>query len=126
LWTTFFHKVHPLVRISFTSVLRKLEYDAVFGGVRENVKDADVAFLFSIYLVSAVSLSEQECQGRLGRPRADVVGQLHALCEEAITRTGLLSINEIIVLKALMLYLVSTRPADLQSPSLTSFSDGRT
>lgn len=98
--------MNPLVRISFDWALKDLEAACLDGERQQKFTNAEHGFVFSIYLVSVVSLSEEDCSKELHQPRTLLRDNFHMLCEEALSRTNLFRVTDIVVLKALTIYMV--------------------
>lgn len=106
LWNIFDQRVHPLVRISFSWALKSLRSASIEIEDQKQLTDAEHAFVFSLYLLSVISLSDEDCLREMHQPRPVLLSDFQMLCEEALTRTNLLCITDITVLKALTLYMV--------------------
>ena len=104
LWNAFWQRIKPVTAISFSWALKRMYERSIDPD--EHLSDAEHAFLFSIYLTSVNSLSEEECREELQRPKPSLVSEYQMLCEEALARTNLLCITDITVLKTLAFYLV--------------------
>lgn len=117
LWRTFAHRVQPLVRISFDWNLKRLSDRFVaahltlqiFGTSQptDTLSESELALVYSIYLVSVVSLSEEECSMLLHQSKSFVLFQLQLLCEDALYKTNIFCITDIKVLQALAHYMIS-------------------
>ncbi len=104
LWSAFYHRVHPLVTISFRWASKEIESAATSN--QRSLTDAEYAFVFAVYLISVISLSDEECQNKLHQARSVLLTEYQLLCEEAVARTNLFCITDIMVLKALVYYVV--------------------
>lgn len=114
LWDAFSQRVNPLVRIIFSWSLSYWRSASTDQHLQKQLDDSEHALLFSLYLVSTTSLSEEECEEELHQPKATLMSKYQVLCEEALARTNILCITDITVLKALTIYMVSlpsTKPA---------------
>ncbi|KAL9109897.1 MAG: hypothetical protein Q9227_005420 [Pyrenula ochraceoflavens] len=107
LWNVFNQRVNPVVRISFSWALKPLHSISMHPEHQKQLTDAEHAFIFSMYLSSAVSLSDEECQRELHQPRSYIISELQILCEEALSRTNLFCMTDITVLKALTIYMAA-------------------
>ena len=105
LWSIFDQNVDFLIKISFESELKQLRAEAVTPN--PTFSDQEYAFVFALYLITVVSLSEEECQRQLDRPRSELISRYQFLCEQALARSDFLSASNIIILRALALYIVS-------------------
>lgn len=106
LWNVFGERVEPMVRIMFTWSLKQLRSASIDPQLRSQFTDAEHGFMFSLYLISVVSLSDEECNKTLHQPKSFLLSQFQLLCEEALTRTKLFCITNITVLRALTMYMV--------------------
>lgn len=61
----------------------------------------------SICYVAASSLSEQQCQTMLQQDKSRVTEELCRACETALSNANLISTDDVTVLQAFVLYLVS-------------------
>lgn len=113
LWTIFKQRVNPLIRISFNWDLDRLESATVLAACPTRADDAQDALLSSIYLASIVSVSDAECETKLHRSKSSLLSEFQTLCEEALARTNILCMKNIVSLKAMAIYLVSISLSDL-------------
>ena len=65
LWETFNQRVRPVIRISFGWDLKRLQSTCINPQPPKQLNDAEQAFVFSLYLISVVSLSDDECRKKL-------------------------------------------------------------
>lgn len=118
LWKTFAHRVQPLVRVSFDWNLKRLSDRFIatqlgskgqYGssGGTAVFSDGEYALLYSIYLITVVSFSEEECVISLHQPKPFLVSQFQLLCEDALYKTNIFCITDIKVLQALAHYMIS-------------------
>lgn len=106
LWIVFYQRVNPLIRITFSWELQRLQRASVDSEQQNQLSHAECTLLCSLYLLSAISLSEEECTKRLCRSKSQLISEFDSLFNEALSCIGLLCINDIIVLKALTMYIV--------------------
>ena len=85
-----------------------MEALAVQCGPQPTPTGPEYVFLFAVYLISVFSLSDEECRSGLHRAKSDLLAEFQMLCEEATVRNNLLCISDIVLLKALTLYVVIT------------------
>ncbi|KAI0197368.1 fungal-specific transcription factor domain-containing protein [Xylaria flabelliformis] len=105
LWQTFLEKVNPLTKvIHVPSVQPKLvEATTNPGSIPKNVE----ALLFSIYVMAVTAMDERECQQQLGCSKQEAYQRFSTGCRIALTRIGILSTYDLVVLQALVLYFFS-------------------
>ena len=65
LWETFNQRVRPVIRISFDQDLKRLQSTCIKAQPPKQLNDAEQSFVFSLYLISVVSLSDDECRKKL-------------------------------------------------------------
>jgi hypothetical protein len=104
LWAAFYQRVNPLLAISF----RRASKNPEAASFQRPLTDAECAFLFAGFLISVVSFSDGECESELHQSRSVLLVEYQTLCEEAVARTNLFCITDILVLKALTIYMVKT------------------
>lgn len=107
LWDVFEKRVHPVLRISHAWELKKFQSISNDLEDRKQMTGPQHAFMFSVYHISVLSLSDDECRKGLLRPRSDLLAAFQTLCEEALSRTNLFCITDITVLKTLTIYVVT-------------------
>ncbi|KAI2465686.1 fungal-specific transcription factor domain-containing protein [Annulohypoxylon bovei var. microspora] len=105
LWQIFLERVNPLTKIIHVPTVQPMLVEAATS--RENVPKNVEALLFSIYLMAAVALTDDECAERFGFTKADAYNRFSKGCRSALMRIGILKNYDIIVLQALVLYLFS-------------------
>ena len=69
LWETFNERVKPVIRISFGWDLQRLQSTCMVPQPPKQLSAAEQAFVFSLYLISVVSLSDDECRKKLFQVR---------------------------------------------------------
>lgn len=105
LWRFFSQRVNPVLRISFDKELACLNPEN-----RKQLTDVEHTLTYSIYLLTVLSLSDEECRRELQQPRSLMVSHFQTLCEESLSHTNPFCVTNITVLKALAIYLVSLNP----------------
>ena len=96
----------PVTTISFGWALNQFRSISMDIEDRKRLSNAEHAFLFSLYLAGVISLSDEECKRDVQQSRLNLLTEYQTLCEEALSRTNLLCMTDITVLKALALYMV--------------------
>lgn len=109
MWSIFYQRVEPVVRITYRWRLRELQAKTMDPEAVKCLSGPEHAFAFSIYLVSIVSLFQDECDMLLHESRSFLLLQYHAICEEALLRTNIFSITDIRVIQALIFYMVGNK-----------------
>lgn len=108
LWDLFEQNVYPLVRIDFSWSLERLRTRSVDANSRNELTIAEQALVFSIYLISVASMSKEDRLQDSNESNSDLFNRIQLSCEEALLRNNILCIIDIVVLKALLLYMVSS------------------
>ena len=108
LWTTFRQRVHPLFKLLFNWELDQLESATITPGRSMQLDDAQDALVSAVYLASVVSLSGAECETKLQQSKVTLLSELQNICEGALAKTNILRMKNIVSLKALALYIVSS------------------
>ncbi|KAM0517104.1 hypothetical protein ACHAPE_005216 [Trichoderma viride] len=67
------------------------------------------ALIFSIYFSAVGSLSEDECWEMFGSPKSDLIDSYKFATEQALARAKFLETDELIVLQAFVIFLMSLR-----------------
>ncbi|KAH9999161.1 fungal-specific transcription factor domain-containing protein [Xylariaceae sp. FL0662B] len=105
LWQTFLERVNPICKIIHVPTLQPLLAEAATN--RATVPKNVEALLFSIYLMAAVALTDEECIERLGYTKAEAYNRFSKGCRTALIRIGVLRTYDLVVLQAVVLYLFS-------------------
>ncbi|KAI1336205.1 fungal-specific transcription factor domain-containing protein [Xylariaceae sp. FL0016] len=105
LWQTFLERVNPLTKIVHVPTVQPLLVEAATSraDIHKNVE----ALLFSIYLMGAVALRDDECIDLLGYNKEEAYARFSKGCRTALMRIGILKSYDLVVLQALVLYLFS-------------------
>lgn len=109
LWSVFTQRVDPIVRVTFTWKMRDIQLRSTDPENVKHLSASEHAFVLAIYFISIASLSDEECHNILQESRASLLHQYHALCEEALLRSNLFCITDLIVIKALIFYMVCAK-----------------
>ena len=107
LWETFFQNVHPMLKVFFAWEVHKLRSASVTPAVDKAISYQEHALIFAIYLITAVSLSEDECKSLLGRAKIELTAEFQWLCDHALAACNFMSASDIVTLQTLTVYLVS-------------------
>lgn len=105
LWQVYLDNVNPLLKVTHTPTLQPRIIDAASD--IGSVNPAFDALLFSIYAVSVMSLSEDECQASFHIPRDVLLSRYQVACKQALLKCAPWRSNDRDCLTALYLYLVS-------------------
>ena len=107
LWQTFVENVNPLVTMVHVPSLEPALKKAVANLGR--VPRGFEALMFAIYSTAVLSLTDDECNERLGEPRAMMLPRYVAVTKTALSRARFMSSTSIVVLQALVLHIHSIR-----------------
>ncbi|KAL8968213.1 MAG: hypothetical protein Q9183_002569 [Haloplaca sp. 2 TL-2023] len=107
LWNVFSQGIHPVLRISFSSDYKRSFFASTQPGRYEPLTEAEHIFKFTLYLITVLSLSDEECVQKLHHPKSSMVSQFQTIVEEALSHTNIFCVNNVTILKALTVYLMS-------------------
>jgi hypothetical protein len=107
LWETFLQRVHPTWKVIFNQELLQIRNTATGYNGYAVLSFPDHAFLFAMYLISVVALSDEECLELLSQPKQAMLIEFRLLCEQALAGSDLLGSSELRTIQAAMLYIVS-------------------
>ncbi|CAI7647343.1 unnamed protein product [Penicillium viridicatum] len=117
LWQIYLDNVNPLLKVTHTPTLQTRIIDAASDIA--NINPTLEALMFSIYCVSILSLTEDQCGTLFGSPKKDLLIPYQSACQQALRGCSILGSSDRESLTALYLYLVSIRP-DTDPASLSS------
>ncbi|THW89161.1 hypothetical protein D6D15_05457 [Aureobasidium pullulans] len=107
LWDRFERNANPLIKIDFDWALKGLRATSTDIEGRTSLKDPEHTFLFCLYLMSIVSIPEEECTKILHQPKHVLLSHYQAVCEQALSRSNIFCIADVIIIRALILYMAS-------------------
>lgn len=105
LWQLYIENVNPLLKVTHTPTLQTRIIDAASNVA--SIKPTLAALMLSIYCVSILSLSEDECRTMFGSPKETLLSRYQFGCQQALLNCGFLRSSDRDCLTALHLYLVS-------------------
>ncbi|KAI5461256.1 hypothetical protein BGZ63DRAFT_355926 [Mariannaea sp. PMI_226] len=108
LWQVYLENVNPLLKVTHRPTLQARIVNAVSD--LANIEPVLEALMFSIYCVSVLSLTEEECDSLFGSPKKDILASYQSGCQQALFNCKALQSNDQDSLTAFYLYLVSIRP----------------
>ncbi|KAL2698681.1 hypothetical protein AAEP93_010069 [Penicillium crustosum] len=117
LWQIYLDNVNPLLKVTHTPTLQTRIIDAASDIA--NINPTLEALMFSIYCVSILSLTEDQCSALFKSPKKDLLTAYQSACQQALRGCSILRSSDRESLTALYLYLVSIRP-DTDPASLSS------
>jgi hypothetical protein len=118
----FLHQVDPVVKILHQPSLRKFLAEGNKYLNYEHGHVATEALRYAVYYAAVISLTEDQCMSLFGAHRTPIVARYRLACESALARASITTTDDLTVLQAFVLYLVSLlyQPNDL---SLETFKD---
>lgn len=105
LWQIYLENVNPLLKVTHTPTLQARIIEAVSD--MANIGPTLEALIFSIYCISVLSLTEDECCNLFGSPKKDLLASYQFACQQALLKCRTWRFTDIDGLTALYLYLVS-------------------
>lgn len=104
LWQIYLDNVNPLLKITHTPSLQGRIIEAA-GDVTSIISNLE-ALMFSIYCMSILSLSEDDCQATFDSPSEDLLTRYQFGCQQALLNSAFLRSSDRDCLTALFMYLV--------------------
>ncbi|EME44920.1 hypothetical protein DOTSEDRAFT_87414 [Dothistroma septosporum NZE10] len=107
LWKTHVENVEPLCKVLHISSISTMVTTVSQQPV--TASKSDECLLFAIYHFAIVSMTNEECQRRIGHSRAVLKQDYHYATRQALVNASWLKTTEMAVLQALVLFLLSCR-----------------
>lgn len=104
LWQIYLNNVDPLLKVTHTSSLQGRLIEA--AGDVTGISPALEAIMFSLYSVSVMSLTADECQATFGSSKEDLLARYQSGCQQALLNCGYLKTGDRECLTAFYLFLV--------------------
>ncbi|KAI3572368.1 fungal-specific transcription factor domain-containing protein [Fusarium oxysporum f. sp. albedinis] len=105
LWQIYLERVNPLTKIIHVPTLQPYVTEATTNP--DNIPQNYQCLLCAVSLMATVSLDEPECRELLGMPRGNLLQELVARTRHALLQFDLFSNDDMAVLQALVLFLIS-------------------
>lgn len=106
LWQAYIQNIDPIMKIFHVPTVQH----TVLGQLsRPALAANEEALMSAIYLISAVSLDDDECRSSLQECRDELVRRFRRETEDALSAAGFVTTSDITVLQAFVLYLVALR-----------------
>ncbi|KAL7629529.1 hypothetical protein AAE478_001050 [Parahypoxylon ruwenzoriense] len=105
LWQVYLDNVNPLVKVVHAPSLQVSIIKAMSN--LENISPTLEALMFSIYCMSLVSLTVEDCHAMFGLPKEDILTRYQCGCQQALLNCGFLRNNDRDCLTAFYLYIIS-------------------
>ena len=109
-WKIYLENVDPLIRILHRGMTDKLMKATTEN--LENVSKGTEALMFAIFFSVVTSLSPEDCQAILSIDKDIGLRRFRFACEQALAKAGFLDTQEMTVLQAFALFLVTVRRHD--------------
>lgn len=107
LWQLYLDNVNPVLKVTHTPTLQPRIIDAAGNVTR--IEPSLRALMFSIYCISIVSLTDEQCLSQFGSDRSDLLAGYQLATQQALIDCKFLSTENRDCLTALVLYLMSVR-----------------
>ncbi|CAK7198156.1 hypothetical protein SEUCBS139899_000814 [Sporothrix eucalyptigena] len=107
LWQTYLLSVNPLSKVIWAPQVQELVIQATSG--YDSLSSANVALLFSIYAAAVSSLSDDECQAKLGEPKQPLLAKYLACAQQALAAAGFLRSTSLVLLQSFAIFLLAAR-----------------
>lgn len=115
LWDKFERNANPLIKIDLDWSLRQVRSTSTTHEGRTQLKDEEHSFVFCVYLMSVVSLPEEECARILRQSKQALLFHYQAICEQALSRSNIFCITNTTLIRAILLYIVISAQFSFQS-----------
>ena len=104
LWQLYLENVNPLLKVTHSPSLQGRIIEAASNVL--NIKPTLEALMFSIYCMSILSLTVDDCRAIFGSSKVDLLTRYQFGCQQALLNCGFLRCGDRDCLTALYLYLV--------------------
>lgn len=104
LWQIFLNNVNPIVKLLHAPSTQHLILEAVSD--LDHISRPTEALLFSIHLCAVASMNDEASRRVLGASRSDLMARFSRAAEQALINSEFLRSTNVLVLRALTLYLV--------------------
>jgi hypothetical protein len=108
LWQIYLDNINPLVKVFHAPTVQQMILEAT--GHLDDVPKNVEALMFAIYSVAIPSMTDEECKAVLGEPQDRLAYRFRSAAQFALVNANVLKTNDIMVLQALTLFLVSWFP----------------
>ncbi|TKA21958.1 hypothetical protein B0A50_08654 [Salinomyces thailandicus] len=106
LWQSYLSNVDPMMKVFHAPSTQQM----VLGQIaKASQAPGEQALTSSIYLLSTVSLTDNECRLAMQEPRADLISKFRQGTEDALSAAGFATTSDFMVLQAFVLYLAALR-----------------
>lgn len=106
LWQTFLANIDPVMKISHAPTVQQI----LLGQIgRPNIPANERALTSAIVFISAVSLTDEQCQESLQDSRRNLILKFREITEQSLSAANFITTTDTMVLQALILYLAALR-----------------
>jgi hypothetical protein len=106
LWQIYITNVNPLLRVTHIPTVQAMIIEAS-AGIEKTPKGVE-ALMFAIYLMAVNSLDDEACMKMFESAKRPLLAKYHGACQQALINAGFMRTDDLTVLQAFLLYLVST------------------
>lgn len=103
----FLKRVDPFIKLSFGWTRDRLQSSLIDSAQWELLSPGERALAVCSCYFGAVSLSKDECNVTFGKSKSSLLYEYRRHSEDLLTHTSMLTIDDIAMIKALCLYVVS-------------------
>lgn len=105
LWQVYLDNVNPILKICHAPSLQVRIVGA--GTNLARIPGPLEALMFSMYLIAVRSMSDEEVQRTLGESKSAILDRYYQATQQALVNVGFMRSNDLMVLQAFLLCLVS-------------------
>lgn len=106
-WEVFKENVDPLIKVVHVPSFEPTLLDA--ASHPENIPKSLECLVFAVYYAAVTSIMPDNCQERWGETRASLLQKYRFGVEQALARANFLHCDELVVLQAFVIFLVTLR-----------------
>ncbi|KAK5128565.1 hypothetical protein LTR85_003236 [Meristemomyces frigidus] len=106
LWQAYLANVDPMMKVFHAPTVQPM----ILGQIgRPYLAANEQALTSAIYLISVVSLTDEECRASLQERRSELLRRFRQATEEALSAANFITTTDVVVLQAFVLYLAALR-----------------
>ena len=112
LWNIFAQNVDPIVKILHLPSVKDnifTAYDSL-----DNLGKPIESLIFAVFFAAVTSMTPNDCREILGEDKKELLVRYRFAAEQALERAGLLTTQEVMVLQAFVIFLVSLSSRSLR------------
>ncbi|KAH8667074.1 fungal-specific transcription factor domain-containing protein [Xylariales sp. PMI_506] len=108
LWSRYLSHVHPMTKLFFDWDKEPLLKKA--ANAPQTLSVGEQAFVFAIYFITILSLSDEECEEVMGQSsQSQLLDNFQSSAETALLAAGFVATSDLLVLQAFLLYVLAMR-----------------